>query len=495
MTLAPGTALQHGHYVIDAPALEDSLGPLYLATHILQGRRVLVRVLGSRQPQNIPPAAERSDFFSYLQSVQALQISLLPKQVEGFEEEGVCYQVLSTPAGSPLSQQLNPDHPLPLPQALTLLNALTDSLQALRPLGWLAFCLEPDQIWWAPDRSQATWIGFDLPSHPLPSSEETEGMLVRQLGHLLYFLLTGCHASHTQAPLDVDLCHRYPGLPVSLIRALQLATAPQPGTLTEWSKALPRPQSVSIALVDPSPSTTNRHRPTLDRLSLTGGPGSGLKHSTPLYLTSHPAPTLLQGHRSKGSKGWSRWAAYGLTATAIGAGLSGLVAGLHLRTQTLDPTQASRFNPNQSFPPLADWSNNGTDTKSLRPVNRPLQQPDYGDAPKPAPTPSPDITRSYPTVTHASPDPKPSATPSLPPADSTLLENPTSLSTDGSSSSTLEPNPEPTPATTPTPMPSAQVTPSSPPSPVGLGTVPEPITAPPPVIPPAPSPSSSAVNL
>jgi|688.fasta_scaffold05147_16 hypothetical protein len=493
MTLAPGTALQHGHYVIDAPALEDSLGPLYLATHISQGRRVLVRVLGSRQPQNIPPAAQRSDFFSYLQSVQALRISLLPKQVEGFEEEGVCYQVLSTPAGSPLSQQLNPDQPLPLPQALTLLNALTDSLQALRSLGWLALCLEPDQIWWAPDRFEATWIGFDLPSHPLPSREETEAVLVRQLGHLLYFLLTGCHVSHTQAPLDVDLCHRHPGLPDSLVRALQLATDSPPATLTEWSTVLPKPQPMSMALVTPGPSYTNGHRPP-GRPPMAAESGPALKPFTPLHLSSQPAPTLAQGQQSKVYRGWSRWATYGLMATAIGAGLSGLVVGLHLRTQTLDPSQASRFNPNQSFPPLADWNGNRADTKAVRPFNRPLRQPDYGDAPQPAPTPSAGVTRPYPAVTPARPAPAQSATPSLPSAGSPLLENPAPLSSDGSLPPTLEPSAEPTPPAMSTPTPSANVAPPSP-SPVGSGTVPEPITAPPPAVAPAPSPSSSPVNL
>jgi hypothetical protein len=495
MTLAPGTALQHGHYVIDAPALEDSIGPLYLATHIPQGRRVLVRVLGSRQPQNIPPADQRSDFFRYLQSVQALQISLLPRQMEGFEEEGVCYQVLSTPVGSPLSQQLNSDFPLPLPQALTLLNALTDSLLALRPLGWLGLWLQPDQIWWAPGRSEATWIGFDFPSYPQPPTEHTEGLLVQQLGHLLYFLLTGGYAAHTQAPLDVDLCHRYPGLPTSMVRALQLATASQPGTLSEWGQALPKSQSVIMASLDPGSNSTNGHRPTLDPLPVTAGSGLVLKPSHPLSLASQPAPTLAQSYPSKSSGGWSRWATYGLMVTALGAGLSGLVVGLQLRTHTLDPSQASRFNPNQSFPPLADWNGNRPDQKVLRPFNRPLRQPDYGDAPGPAPSPS--VTRSYPAVTPASPVPQQSANPVLPPADSTPLENPAPLSTDGSLVPALEPNAEPTPPVTPipTPVPSSQVAPSPPPSPVGPGTMPEPITVPPPVIPPAPSPSSSPLNL
>lgn len=491
MTLAPGTALQHGHYAIDALALEDSLGPLYLATHIPQGRRVLMRVLGSRQPQNIPPPAQRSDFFKYLESLQALQLSLLPSQMEGFEEEGVCYQVLSTPAGSPLSQQIHPDRPLPLAQALSLLNALTDSLQALEPLGWLGLCLQPDQIWWAPDRSEATWIGFDLPSHPLPSSEQMEGLLVQQLGHLLYFLLTGRHAAHTQAPLDVDLCHRHPGLPASLVRALQLATAPQPGTLSEWAQALPRSQPVSMALVDPGSNSTNGHRPTLDPLPVTGESGLAPQQSTSLHLASQPAPTLAQGHRSKASKGWSRWATYGLMATALGAGLSGLVVGLQLRTQALNASQASRFNPNQSFPPLADWNGNRADKKVLRPFNRPLRQPDYGDAPRPAPTPSPGVTRSYPAVTPTSPVPDRSATPSPPPADSTPLENPAPLSAEDSSFPAPKPNSEINPPAMPRPMPSIPVAPP-PPAPVST---PEPITAPPPEIAPPPSPSSSPVNL
>ncbi|XGB40894.1 MAG: hypothetical protein LVS60_10790 [Nodosilinea sp. LVE1205-7] len=44
MTLAIGTALQYGNYVIDALGLEDSVGPVYLATYIPRGRSRLLRI-------------------------------------------------------------------------------------------------------------------------------------------------------------------------------------------------------------------------------------------------------------------------------------------------------------------------------------------------------------------------------------------------------------------------------------------------------------------
>jgi hypothetical protein len=493
MTLALGSALQDGHYVIDALAMEeDSLGPLYLATHIPQGRQLLLRILGTRQPQDIPPPLQRSAFYGYLQAVQDLRLACLPGQILGFEEEGVCYQVISVPAGSTLKQQINPQQPLSLSQTLGVLKSLIDLLEALRPLGWSGLCLGPDQIWWDPDRAKLTWIGFGFPSYPLPAGEHTEQRLVQGLGDLLYFLLTGHQATYTRAPLEVDLSHRHPGLPSSLIRALQLAADPQPITLTEWVQQLPLSQFIGMVKnVDHGTDSNSTHPPDHSP-PVTAQPATAFTRSMPTRVT---ARTMVPAMATSDRKGWPhRLATVGLVGTAIGAGLSGLVVGLQLRAQMVEDPQTSRFNPNQSFPPLADWNGNRLGSQPMGPLNRRLRQPDYGKAPAPTQTltrppvlisPQPSAVLSEPLPERSSAQP-----PSQSPEDS-LLEAPTTPTIESAPPPALALPSEPAPPPTSLPPESTPITPplggKSDPVP------PAPITAPAPAIPPAPSPAP--VNL
>ncbi|XGB40895.1 MAG: hypothetical protein LVS60_10795 [Nodosilinea sp. LVE1205-7] len=83
-----------------------------------------------------------------MQSLDNLALAVLPSSIQCFEEEGVCYQVLAQPVGSPLTQLVSSDCPLSLPQSLTLVHKLADTLQAIQPLGWAGLRLEPDQLWW-----------------------------------------------------------------------------------------------------------------------------------------------------------------------------------------------------------------------------------------------------------------------------------------------------------------------------------------------------------
>ena len=55
MTLPTGTALHHGHYVVDAFSAEDTIGPIYLATHIPTGRWVQLRIFGQPSSRRESP--------------------------------------------------------------------------------------------------------------------------------------------------------------------------------------------------------------------------------------------------------------------------------------------------------------------------------------------------------------------------------------------------------------------------------------------------------
>ncbi|HSM83883.1 MAG TPA: hypothetical protein VLS96_19495, partial [Nodosilinea sp.] len=272
MTLAVGTALQNGTYVVDAWVSEDAVGPVYLAMHVPKGQWIQLRVLGSRQPEALPPATERQAFYHYLKQVNDLKHGTFPTPLGGFEEEGICYQTLANPPGLPLDRLSPLAQPRPARLSLGIVKQILDSLEALRPLGWAGLRLTPDQVWFAPETQTITLTGFDLPLIPAAEAEAdrdrtpaVEANLVRELSHLLYFLLTGQRAEHTNAPLAVDLRRRRPELPTNIDQALELGSPRRPGasadtepqsalTLADWGRLLPAIADLPADLPQPSPT-------------------------------------------------------------------------------------------------------------------------------------------------------------------------------------------------------------------------------------------------
>lgn len=528
MTLAIGTALQYGNYVIDALGPDDSIGPVYEATYIPRGQLRWLRVLGSRHPGAIPPEAERLAFYSYLQSLEALTLASLPSSIQCFEEDGVCYQVLAQPEGSALSHLVSGDRPLPLPQSLTLVLKLADTLKAIEPLGWPGLCLEPDQIWWRSETNQISFIGFDLPPSPSPSIGMQTANLVEGMRRLLYFLLTGQRADQTLAPLEVDLRYRRPDLQVNLDRALQRpAPASQDGpaqSLAAWVGSLPRWKDLPPAPLPKSRGSGSSlpQVPTLNPAAAPSPPlpipraavATAAAPRTQVRLPRPPVPPVIdlaaaprtqvmlprppvlpapepaaapwaQGRLPRPKLSWS------LLLTAMVAGGGGLGLGLQARLHQgghlpLAVSPLPGINPIQSFPPLPDW--NGKDfsrgwSNSSRSVP---QRPDYGSTPM-APALHPTLSNPKPLPAAATPRPpvlpsSPVPEPALPSPEPAAIDPP-------------PPSPQPWPSL-PRPMAGARPSPTPDPSAKPVAPNPAPAPLPPPSAPAPSSPStSSTVNL
>ncbi|WOD40384.1 hypothetical protein [Nodosilinea sp. E11] len=433
MTLAVGTVLKHGTYVIDAWVSEDTVGPVYLAMDVPRGQWIQLRVLGSRNPQDLPEALERQAFYQYLQQVSDLKHSVFPQCLGGFEEEGVCYQILASPTGTPLDRLVTADHPLPPSVSLALLRELIAALQALRPLGWTGLRLSPDQVWSDPEAKTTTFIGFDLlpgfsvaPSFadstladPAPVSSTSnngdsdttalaptvvapaEAALVRGLSDLLYFLLTGQVATATKAPLAVEVRRRYPALPRSLDIALEQGSPTGQRlpaiALADWAALLPDATSLPP---DPAPVVPLPPYPVVPVTLVVPGdriPGSGpsTQAIAPLSSTKHPSKKVL---------------ALGLTGLI--ATVSGLGIGLYARLQPASSASPERLNPNQSFPPQPGWNSNPLwQPWDDAPANR--RRPDYGDTPPPGSEPVTDFVPNVqepaappPAVSQPAPEPE-----------------------------------------------------------------------------------------
>ncbi len=397
MTLPTGTALSHGTYVIDAFSAEDSIGPMYLATHIPSGRWVQLRILGSRHPELIPYAEVRKSFYGYLLMVQALNHPLFSGHLSGFEDTGVCYQALDANLGHPLSRIVSAQHPIPPRQSVALVRQVAQGLMALKPLGWQGLTLTPDQLWQRPNQTTLTFTGFDLPGSEPGSETSQEAAVIKGLSHLLYFLLTGKRAEQTRAPLAIDVRHQLPGIPYALDTALQVGSHQELSQvsmgLKQWVDLLPDGDTLSDHLAVSLPPSHQDAPAPAD----SSGQGGGTKTDTlippaavapPPSVQSaelHPAGLTAPSPQSADSR-FRKVAPAALVLTALVASCSGLGIGLMAR---LKPTGASdsstvRLNPEQSFPPLPDW--NGDDLVEVWEYSpNPRHLPHYGDtAPRPA---------------------------------------------------------------------------------------------------------------
>jgi hypothetical protein len=501
MTLALGTALQNGTYVIDGLNGEDSIGPLYLATHSPSGQWVLLRVLGCHHPEALPDPAQRTSLYAYFEDLNQLGASFLPKRLQGFEEDRVCYQVFAVPQGVPLTQSVTPHQPPSLVTSLALVQQVAQAIRALPNPSGMALRLTPDQVWQGPGGT-LTLTGFDFPA-PGQASGSSEADWVRGLTELLYFLLTGQRAA--QAPLDVDLCHRRPALPTDLNAVFQWATPSlamgQPPNLDQWLALLPSPAAYPPAAITspPAPPPINGRG---------GTPASQRTTATTVLVTPATAPPLRSSvwadpqPQRRGSR--LPWA---ILATGLVFGIGGVAFGLQVRLHPSNPAAQNRFNPNQAFPPLPDWDDNGPGLANPTGGNR---RPRFGDHPRIAPDPivrpnRPELpnreTRDEPLEDPApGSNPRPYSAPSSPvsPSVDDGLLAPALDDSPGFSPSPAPPprevDPTPVPPPTPVELDPAPVAPAPPaplaPAPLAPAPPPDPVSPPAAPAPPAPLTSS-----
>lgn len=400
MTLPPGTALHHGKYVVDAFSAEDAIGPIYLATHIPSGRWVQLRILGSRNPEKIPYPEVRKAFYNYLLMVQAFNHPLFSGHLAGFEDTAVCYQVLDANLGQPLSRIVSRDHPVSPRQSVAWVRQVAHGLIALKPLGWQGLTLTPDQFWQRPHQTVLTFTGFDLPGAASLAPAQQEALVVKGLSYLLYFLLTGKRAEHSPTPLAVDVRQQIPAMPYALDTALQVGSHQELSRvsmdLQQWLDLLPDGDNLPDHPVQAPPLTAQgaaRPSPSLATyLPQAAEPSppvfqiAGADHPSRVPTTESNVHVL---HATSGQPSRSRFRKFApaaLVLTALVASFSGLGLGLMARFQPTvsDRSSSVRLDPEQSFPPLSDWS--GDDpipAWEYSPDRRDL--PDYGDsAPSPA---------------------------------------------------------------------------------------------------------------
>jgi hypothetical protein len=143
MPLVAGTALQNGHYVVDALLEDAANGPLYWGTHIATGMRVYL--------QQLTPAIAELDG-AVQQCLQALAFAPqppLPQPLQTFVDGEYRYLAMGTSLGQPWSLLARRQSPASPKAALARVRATAQAVTALLDQGLPTVDLSPNRIWLA----------------------------------------------------------------------------------------------------------------------------------------------------------------------------------------------------------------------------------------------------------------------------------------------------------------------------------------------------------
>lgn len=478
MVLDSGTTFQNGNYVVDA-GLEPSpqggsgtpsaaAGRLYRGTHIPSGTAIWLRVLGT-DPNRPIPETQRRDWLQQLADLPSAALSALPSSLYGFEDHGLLVLVMDAVPGTV------PTLPLEPTAIATYLSAIAPAVEACHDQT-LPLHLSPGQLRvterHTPNQGRQphriTLVGLGLPPEQL--GDLTAHAPVQRLTRLAAWLLTGqpvadpAGLTTEQVPAELlPVLHQGwtadPDL-TSWLLAFQAAadTMPAAAAIIADSGADLGAEAQADAQAEPGAETRAEMRADLaapepdNAPTVLVSPAADPVTTAPALTAAHPtrpAPTAANSPAPDSTSNlWWRWP---LALTAFAATLTGVGFGLAWRMGPVDETTAGQsrnfFNPQQSFPPDANW---------------PISEPSV-DVQFDAPT-WPDRTADI--IEESSPPPSWDDTA---PAEPEIISPPTE--DDFSAPPAPEPQPAPAPAPAPpenddaiAPMPDPEP-PSAPPSP------------------------------
>ena len=331
MSFAPGTALQNGHYVVDALLEAAPNGDLYWGTHVVTGQQVFMQMLPVSSQESGP---ELSELIARLEGIAPSPLSPLPHPFSLFSgnDHALCLAIDHT-VGLPWSSACDTHTPMAPKQALATIRQIAKGVDWLRRQGLEGLDLSPNRVWLSNSTSDAvgdvTLTG--LPHHAGGTQASDTSCLspVPALAHLLQSFLTG----ELSPPEDADVIARRlhqqlptlsPLIAAAIIQGRQAARDGHVLTLTQWLDQLPDASTVA-----PIASS----RPPLTR--------------------SQPHPKVVQRTQSKVYPA--------LVGTAIIAAIAGVTMGTVWRLKAPSLPGALQLDPQQSFPAQADWSGDTPD--------------------------------------------------------------------------------------------------------------------------------------
>lgn len=335
MPLAPGTALQNGHYVIDALLEAAPNGDLYWGTHVVAGMSVLIQVFPITSPAEQP---DLSSLVARLEGVAFSPRSPLPNPFQLFrgDDHTLCL-AMGTTVGLPWSSARQHYSPLSPKQALTTIRQVASSVQWLKEQGLTGLDLSPNRVWLTPDLQHLTLTG--LP-HAYLQNDTAAAIApdtsAQALAKLLFSFLTGellaTHGEISSDAMRARLQQHRPNLSPVIINAIEqggrAAVAAPPLSLDQWLKLLPD-----------------------------AGTAHDVPPPTQQLTTTRPLPLARRPQTPAASQPSGQFKLVpALTGTALFAAIAGVALGTVWRLNAQSLPGALQLDPQQSFPAQAGWS-------------------------------------------------------------------------------------------------------------------------------------------
>lgn len=361
MPLAPGIALQNGHYVVDALLDAAPNGSLYWATHVVTGMRVFLQTFPLTEPQN---EADLSALTARLEGISFSQHSPFPKPFQLFQEDfqTVCL-AMGTGIGLPWSSASQTSTPLCVQKSLEAIRHIVRKIHWLQEQGISHIDLSPNRVWFSRDGDRMTLTGLPL-SHmgqfeqPAPKSDRAT---IQSLAQLLYGFLTGESVEFTQAhTLKASLSNKLPSLSPLIVQAIcqgieTNAIGSTAQSLPEWLAQLP---DASSARPISAP-----HHPLMRR------PDS-------LSQTHFSDDTEDRSGGTNMDKAVTAKPYVALMGTALFAAIVGVALGGFWRLNAATLPGAVQFDPSQSFPSQSGWSGDDPEAALEQPFIPTLDEQD-----------------------------------------------------------------------------------------------------------------------
>ncbi len=472
MPLSPGTALQNGHYVIDALLDAAPNGDLHWGTHVVSGTQVFIQVF---QIAPTVSAAEVSALIARWQGVAFSPRSPLPNPFQLFhgEDRALCLAMGCT-IGLPWSSlcgTVPADNPR---NALTRIHTLASAVLWLKKQGINHIDLSPNRVWFTETGDRLSLTGLPYTHLSPPEGQEClpTPTPVQCCARLLYSFLMGQWPTIEEPhELQQALEERLPNLSPRIQQAICQGLATPSGEqaeidLAQWIAQLPPPPEL-LPLetgqgAQPEPSSPQvAPKPSAFPL--------GTPVATQIVSTYRPAPASAPTTRSWRMK--KRYPA--LLLTAIAAAIAGVGLGTVWRIHAKNLPGTLQLEPNQSFPPQADWPGDTPEAGFDNPFfpaqenpDRPaasFSSPDNAAQEEPLRAPEPDADALEATAEDLW-EPSPEVVPEEPVVESSPEPAPTALE---------QPNPPdwaPPPSEEPSPMPQPEAeSPPLAPSPTSPG--------------------------
>ncbi len=324
MSFAPGTALQNGHYIVDALLEAAPNGDLYWGTHVVTGQRVFLQMLPISSPES---SADLSELIARLEGIAPSPLSPLPHPFTLFkgDEQSLCLAIDQT-IGLPWSSVCETPAPLSPKQALATIRQIAKGVDWLQQQRLEGFDLSPNRVWLSPSTSDLVGVITltGLPHHAggTPSDAACRHP-VPACAYLLQSFLTGELPPTEDAVvvarrLRQQLPTLSPLIAEAIIQGRQAAQASPALTLPQWLEQLP--DASAIAPIPRSQGSLPRPYPQ--------PPGRPRTQSK-----AYPA----------------------LAGTALIAAIAGVPLGTTWRLNAPSLPGALQLDPQQSFPAQVDW--------------------------------------------------------------------------------------------------------------------------------------------